>query len=289
MTPATARGPHAGKGQVSGFNAAGAWKVTRGDPGVTVAILDTGINWDNGGLRDQGAAERGRAAARRSWPTAPTPAATTCNGNGCLDVDDYKDDPRRGHSATADTGQDLINGLLGRHRRRRQRLRGRHRRLGLLRRRQRPGGHLELLRRREPRHRPRRGGGRAAATTARARSASAPSAQFVPLRVWDTFVSDQNNFFMAVTYATDNGVEGDRGRRRRRSTTRRSRRRRRSTPTSTGVAQVYSGDDLNTGNHNYPAAYDHTMLIQGVAADVEGLGHGAARAGRATPPASATR
>jgi hypothetical protein len=39
-----------------------------------------------------------------------------------------------------------------------------------------------------------------------------------------------------------------------------------------GVAQVYSGDDLNTGNHNYPANYDHTMLIQGVATDSQGLG-----------------
>ncbi len=27
------------------------------------------------------------------------------------------------------------------------------------------------------------------------------------MRVWDTFVADQNNFFMAVTYAADNGVE----------------------------------------------------------------------------------
>ena len=41
---------------VSGFNAAGAWKITRGDPRVSVAVLDTGVNWDNGGLRDPGRA-----------------------------------------------------------------------------------------------------------------------------------------------------------------------------------------------------------------------------------------
>ena len=35
---------------------------------------------------------------------------------------------------------------------------------------------------------------------------------------------------------------------------------------------MFSGDDLNTANHNYPAAYDHAMLIEGVSADVEGLG-----------------
>ncbi len=37
----------------------------------------------------------------------------------------------------------------------------------------------------------------------------------MPVRVWDTFVSDQNNFFLAVTYATDNGAEVIAGRRRR--------------------------------------------------------------------------
>src|SRR5436305_12305736 len=39
-----------------------------------------------------------------------------------------------------------------------------------------------------------------------------------------------------------------------------------------GVVQTYSGDDLNTGNHNYPANYGHAMLIQGTVADTEGLG-----------------
>ena len=61
-TRTTARytsGPHAGSGQVSGFNAAGAWKITRGRPSVKVAILDTGINWDNAGLRDKVALNRG--------------------------------------------------------------------------------------------------------------------------------------------------------------------------------------------------------------------------------------
>ena len=34
-----------------------------------------------------------------------------------------------------------------------------------------------------------------------------PKCTFVPLRIWDTFVSDQNSFAMAITYAVDNGVE----------------------------------------------------------------------------------
>src|SRR5947209_6377780 len=39
-----------------------------------------------------------------------------------------------------------------------------------------------------------------------------------------------------------------------------------------GVVQTYSGDDLNTANHNYPANYGHAMLIQGTVTDAEGLG-----------------
>src|SRR5205085_8191915 len=39
-----------------------------------------------------------------------------------------------------------------------------------------------------------------------------------------------------------------------------------------GVVQTYSGDDLNTGNHNYPANYGHAMLIQGTMPDSDGLG-----------------
>src|SRR3954452_14072837 len=57
LTP-TARyqdGPNAGavpgsRQQVAGYNAAGAWKLTRGRPEVTIAILDTGIKWDRASL-----------------------------------------------------------------------------------------------------------------------------------------------------------------------------------------------------------------------------------------------
>ncbi len=56
-------------------------------------MLDTGINWDNAGLRDQVALNGPSCPPPR--PTARA-GATTCNGNGVLDVDDYKDDPRVG-------------------------------------------------------------------------------------------------------------------------------------------------------------------------------------------------
>src|SRR4051812_31488668 len=52
LTPAAVYkdGPNALKPMVAGFNAAGAWKADRGDSGVVVAILDTGVRWDRAGL-----------------------------------------------------------------------------------------------------------------------------------------------------------------------------------------------------------------------------------------------
>src|SRR3954451_4035466 len=46
-------GPNAGKPQIPGFNASGAWKLDRGRPDSVVAILDTGIKWDRDSLRTQ--------------------------------------------------------------------------------------------------------------------------------------------------------------------------------------------------------------------------------------------
>ena len=98
-----------------------------------------------------------------------------------------------------------------------------------------------------------------------------PKCQFVPLRVWDTFVSDQNNFFTAVTYATDNGVkviEGADGGLYHSAFAEKAS----EYAYQHGASQVFSGDDLNTGNHNYPANYNHTMLIEGTVPDTVGLG-----------------
>ena len=47
-----------------------------------------------------------------------------------------------------------------------------------------------------------------------------------------------------------------------------------------GVVQTFSGDDLNTGNHNYPANYGHAMLIQGTVPDTMGLGMSAGQQSR---------
>ncbi|MGH9061250.1 MAG: S8 family serine peptidase, partial [Acidimicrobiales bacterium] len=98
-----------------------------------------------------------------------------------------------------------------------------------------------------------------------------PHCQFTPVRVWDTFVSDGNTFGLGMVYATDNGakvIEGADGNLYHSAFTEAAS----SYAYAHGVVQTYSGDDLNTGDHNYPGNYSHAMLIQGTVPDSIGLG-----------------
>ena len=98
-----------------------------------------------------------------------------------------------------------------------------------------------------------------------------PHCQIMPLRIWDTFVSDANNFALAVLYGTDNGakvIEGSNGSLYHSAFMEQAS----NYAYNHGAVQTFSGDDLNTGNHNYPANYGHAMLIQGTMPDSDGLG-----------------
>jgi Subtilase family len=287
-------GPTAGQPQISGFNAGGAWKVERGRPDVAIAILDTGIKWDKGSLRTQIRLNRGELpvpSGDRSTPisdpgTVPGGSCTNvsnaydANGDGSFNVLDYVCDsrvsvswPDRHGPAGALSAEDLIhafsNGADDDH-----------------------NGFVDDVAGWDffdndnnpydassyfaaANH----GSGRAENAAERGNEGSGgigvcPHCQIMPLRIWDTFVSDANTFAMGMLYATDNGaavIEGANG----------------STYHSAfaeaasqyaydhGVVQTYSGDDLNTGNHNYPANYGHAMLIQGTVPDTMGLGQDA--------------
>ena len=101
-----------------------------------------------------------------------------------------------------------------------------------------------------------------------------PHCRLLPIRTWDTFVSDANTFAMGIIYATDNGarvIEGANGSLYHSAFAERASQ----YAYEHGVVQTFSGDDLNTGNHNYPANYGHAMLIQGTAPDTMGLGEDA--------------
>ena len=80
---------------------------------------------------------------------------------------------------------------------------------------------------------PARRGTRAPRRTTAARPARCPNCMVVPLRVGDSFVADVNNFAQAAIYAVDNGVLVDPGGARHAEQLARSRARRSTTPTTT--------------------------------------------------------
>ena len=110
-----AAGPNAGKPQVAGFNAAGAWKAERGRTDAVVAILDDGIDWGERGLRDQIHLNTGELPYPEHADGSSC-GAYDCNGDGVVNVEDYNDDPRvslswpgRGGPAGLITAQDLLH------------------------------------------------------------------------------------------------------------------------------------------------------------------------------------
>ncbi len=272
-------GHASGDPQVSGFNASGAWKLERGRPDVSVAILDTGIRWDRCGLRDKIRLNRVELPLPRDGAGQTHPAAALggydLNGNGAIDVDDYADDSRVGRAFSgscggAVTGYDLIQAFSNHddadH-----------------------NGFVDDIAgwnffddSNDPTDRSsyfaaeNHGSGRAGEAVEQGNDGQGslgvcPKCQFVPIRVWDTFVADGNNFGMGMLYASDNGinvVEGADGSLYHSAFAEAASQH----AYERGASQVYSGDDLNTSNHNYPANYNHTMLIQGTVPDTVGLG-----------------
>src|SRR3954447_25279515 len=280
-----AEGLNAGKPMVSGFNAAGAWKLTRGDGGVTVAILDTGIKWDRRALRTQvrlnpgelpvPAHDRGAPVSDSSADCKTYKDAYDANGDGAVDVLDYVCDSRSNPAAGAHGDKSVLDpeDLIALYSNGRD---------------DDGNGYVDDIAGWDffdddndafdassyfaaGNH----GSGRAAEAAAHTDDADGepavcPHCHLVPLRVWDTFVSDQNSFALAILYAADNGVkviEGADGGLYHSDFAERAV----DYAYRHGVVQTYSGDDLNTGNHNYPANYDHTMLIQGTVPDTTGF------------------
>lgn len=278
LTAAYKDGPNTGKPMISGFNAAGAWKLTRGRPDVVIAILDTGIRWNRQGLRTQVHLNTGelplpQGADGNTDPDAPL-GGYDRNRNGAVDVDDYANDARvtdfAGDGQGMLDGEDLIkafsngddadgNGFV-------DDIAG----WDFFNDDNDPFDQSSYFAAKN------HGSARANNAVERGNDGEGeigvcPQCQFMPIRIWDTFVSDPNTFAMGILYATDNGasvIEGANGSLGHTAFAEAASQ----YAYDNGLVQTYSGDDLNTANHNYPANYSHTMLIQGVVADVEGLG-----------------
>jgi hypothetical protein len=286
-----AAGPHAGKPQVAGFNAAGAWKATRGRSDVVIAILDDGIDWSERGLRDQIHLNTGELPYPERADSSSC-GAYDCNGDGVVNVEDYKEDPRvslswsgREGPSGLITAQDLLHAFGDCQISARAIVQCVS------------GGHFDndgngfandiagwnfFDNDNEPsdtssyfaaHH---HGTGRALDAAEQGNDGEGsigvcPHCQVMPIRTWDTFVSDANDFALGIVYGTDNGakvLEGANGSLYHSSFAQDASQ----YAYEHGEVQTFSGDDLNTGDHNYPAAYGHAMLIQGTVPDTVGLG-----------------
>src|SRR5439155_335339 len=96
-----------------------------------------------------------------------------------------------------------------------------------------------------------------------------PQCRLVPIRVWDTFVVDNNNFALCLLYAADNGIEVTEAALGALTTTAFAQ-------AATqyayehGVAEMDVSSDLNTADHNSPANFNNTIFVKGTVADAEG-------------------
>ena len=256
--------------QISGVRADSAWKYSTGDPDVVVAILDTGIRWQERELVDKvrlNAAELPEPQVASGDPCG----ADDCNGDGAFSVSDYANDPR----VAADAGDEEADGILdasdliatfsdgvdddG-------------------------NGYVDDIagwdffdddndpfdassccsanghgtgRARE-----------AVAETDNARSGvgMCPECQLMPLRVWDSFVVPIDFYAMGIVYAADNGasvaegaVGGLGNSRFARGAFRHADER--------GMALMMVSSDINSANHNYPTNYNEAVYVAGAFPD----------------------
>ena len=267
--------PRVGKPQISGVSADLAWKLSIGEQTTEVAICDTGIQWNREELRQRIRLNTGELPV----PCGPTAgqkgrpiAEYDCNGDGVFTPDDYAGIVPPNAGAHGDPtkldGEDLIafysdgtdddaNGFVddiagwdffdddndpfdassyssaGNH-----------------------------------------GSGRSSDALAEGNNGLAgiglcPRCRLVPIRIWDTFVADPNNFALCMLYAADNGIEvieaaiGA-------VTTTAFAQAATQYAYEHGVALMEVSSDLNTADHNSPTNFNNTIFVKGVVADLEG-------------------
>jgi len=264
-----------GQGQVSGVSADLAWKLSIGDQSVEVAICDTGIRWEREELRRRIALNTGELPV----PCGPTAgqkgrplAEYDCDGDGIFTPDDYAGivapnegahgDPTKldGEDVLVhysdgvdDDGNGFVDDIAG----------------------------WDFF---DDDNNPfdassyssanNHGSGRASDAVAEANNRQSglgicPGCRVKPIRIWDTFVADNNNFAMCMLYAADNHVEVIEAAIGALTTTEFSQ-------AATqyayehGVALMEVSSDLNTADHNTPTNFNNTIFVKGTVSDYEG-------------------
>ena len=242
---------------------------------MSVAILDTGIRWQEEELVDKVRLNTGELPLPKH-ANGTDCAAYNCNGDGVFNVSDYADDPRVSDSAGEDTSgtdpatpnadaildaSDLIatfsNGSDSDANGYRDDIAG----WDFFDNDNDPfdassccsaDGH---------------GTGRAMEALAETNNAAGetglcPKCQLMPLRIWDSFVPPTDNWALALTYAADNGASVAEGAIGGLTNTQFARSAVRYAD-SKGMALMLVSSDINSANHNYPTNYDEAVYVAG--------------------------
>ncbi len=264
-----------GQGQVSGVSADLAWKLSTGDQSVEVAICDTGIRWDREELRRR---------IRLNTGELPVPCGATagqkgrplaeydCDGDGIFTPDDYAGIVAPNEGAHGDPtkldGEDVLvhfsdgvdddgNGFVDDI-----------------------AGWDFFDDDNDPfdassySSAENHGSGRASDAVAEGNNRLSglgvcPKCRVAPIRIWDTFVADPNNFALCMLYAADNHVEVIEAAIGALTTTEFAQ-------AATqyayehGVALMEVSSDLDTADHNSPTNFNNTIFVKGTVSDYEG-------------------
>jgi hypothetical protein len=234
-----------------------AWNTTTGRHDVAIAVLDSGINWPDP-LPDL------RRKVRLNKGELPKPQGSTnydADGNGLFNIDDYADDPNavnRNGNEVLDPEDLIMNGYFSN---------------GVD---NDNNGYVDDIAGwdfweddNNPRDEPHYGHGTGEAHDSSGEANNGgdvglcPECMFVPLRVGDSFIADVNHFAEAVVYATDNGV---RVVQEALGTLNNSRFGQEAIDYAwrRGVVVVASAADEAAAHHNYPANYNHTMVVNSI-------------------------
>jgi Subtilase family len=270
--------------QIAGVRTDTAWKYSAGDPGVVIAILDTGIRWHERELIGKVHLNANELPEPRADRSEPLAGAKPCaqfqtgddaDGDGGFDVLDFACDSRVQIAAGDDTSDttggtqadelldpsDLIatfsDGTDGDG-----------------------NGYVDDIAGwdyfdddNDPYDASSccsangHGSGRAQEAAAETNNGEGgvglcPDCQVMPLRVWDTFVVPTDYFAMGVMYAARNGasvVEGAVGGLTNTLFARRAFR----FADRQGLALMLVSSDINSANHNYPTNYNEAVYVAG--------------------------
>ncbi len=252
----------------SGMSVDMAFRYTQGDPRVVIAVLDSGIKWEEADLIEAAYLNIGELQNHKPLDKDGQPCGGEgelegfdCNGDGQLTVADYADDARvgdRNGNGVIDAGDIILafsdgvdddgNGYIDDI-----------------------SGWDFLKNDNDPYDDTRYGHGTGEAKDSVARANNGiggvgmcPSCRYMALRVGDSFITDVNNFADAVIYATDNGakvVQEALG------TINNSKYAMAALDYAyaKGVTTIASMADENARHHNMPAVNNHTLPTHAIA------------------------